>query len=139
MQPAGTRYNVADILNSLIQHSNNKLTGILSVLSGYEYVVITDNEVHEQPITTESYSNASSKGKFKHPNDSGSNVIDTDYDRIEILPNDSILYSDGVDWYLLGIDDALAIFHDNDEIQINLLSEKYKIYNLTIKKNLYIG
>lgn len=136
---ATCKYNVADILNSLIQHSNNTLTGILSVLSGSECVVITDNAVHEQPITTESYSITSSKEEYGHPNDAESNIIDTEYDRKEILPNNSILYSDGEDWYLAGINDALAIYNDNDEIQINLLSEKYKIYNLTIKKHLYIG
>lgn len=136
---ATCKYNVADILNSLIQHSNNTLTGILSVLSGSECVVITDNAVHEQPITTESYSITSSKGEYEHPNDAESNIIDTKYDRKEILPNNSILYSDGEDWYLLGINDALAIYNDSDEIQINLLSEKYKIYNLTIKKHIYIG
>lgn len=136
---ATCKYNVADILNSLIQHSNNTLTGILSVLSGSECVVITDNVAHDQPITTESYSITSSKGEYGHPNDAESNIIDTEYDRKEILPNNSILYSDGEDWYLLGINDALAIYNDSDEILINLLSEKYKIYNLTIKKHIYIG
>lgn len=133
------RYSVADILKSLIQHSNNTLTGILSALSGAESVVVTDNEFPTQPVTNESYSVISSNGKYGLLNGAGNNVLDTEYDRIEILPNDSIIYSDGEDWYLLGINDALAIYNDSDEIQINLLSEKYKIYNLTIKKNLYIG
>lgn len=133
------RYNVADILNSLVQHSNNMLTGILSVLSGSEGVVITDNGVHELPITAESYSITSRKEKYVLPNDAESNALDTEYERKEILPNNSILYSDGEDWYLSGINDALAIYNDNDEIQINLLSEKYTIYNLIITKHLYIG
>ena len=51
----------------------------------------------------------------------------------------SILYSDEEDWYLYGINDPLASYHDNDEVKTTLLSEKYQIYNLTIKKNLFIG
>lgn len=102
-------YNVADILNSLIQHNNNTLTGILSALSGTESVVITDNEVPSQPVTNGSYSVISNNGKYGLLNGVGNNVLDTEYDRIEILPNDSIIYSDGEDWYLFGINDALAI------------------------------
>lgn len=63
----------------------------------------------------------------------------SEYDKVEVLVNNATLYSDGEDWYLSGIEDPLASYHDNDEVSMTLLSEKYQIYNLTIKKNQFIG
>lgn len=61
------------------------------------------------------------------------------YDKVEVLPNNLTLYSDGEDWYLLGIDDPLASYNNNDEITTTILSDKHQIYNLSIKKNIFIG
>lgn len=139
MDNANNSYNVADILASLIRHRNKTLTNIISALQECENVVISDIADIEQPSSDGTYSIFSKNGKYGLLNGEGKKVLDVIYDKIEILPNNSVLYSDGEDWYLLGIDDSLAIYNDNDEFQINMLSEKYRIYNLTIKKNLYIG
>lgn len=69
----------------------------------------------------------------------GGNVLDAQSIYLEVLENGAILYSDGEDWYLYGIDDSLAVYDDNDEIQAVLISDKYKIYQLRIRKNTYIG
>lgn len=81
------------------------------------------------------------KDRIEVYSDSDENPIGmlSQYKIVESLPNNSILYSDEEDWYLYGINDPLASYHDNDEVKTTLLSEKYQIYNLTIKKNLFIG
>lgn len=69
----------------------------------------------------------------------GEYILNPKYYKIEVLPNESILYSDGEDWYLLGISDSLVEYNLNDEILSSILSDRYLIYNLKIRKNLYIG
>ena len=62
----------------------------------------------------------------------GNLTLDVRFERIEILPNESILYSDGEDWYIWGIADSLADYNPNDEIRVSILSDKYLIIGLCL-------
>lgn len=114
-------YSLSQIVESILQYKitkNQKIADIISALRNRE-------------DRADVYNN----NKESHTYDG----ILSQYKIVEVLPNNSILYSDEEDWYLYGIDDPLASYHNNDEVKTTLLSEKYQIYNLTIKKNLFVG
>lgn len=92
-----------------------------------------------EPVFIGEYFKVCQDNRFGLIDKSGEYVLDVRAKHIEALPNGAILYSDDEDWYLLGIEDSMAVYDDNDEIQASLISDKYKIYQLRIRKNSYIG
>lgn len=112
-------YTLSGIIESILQYKkvkNQKIAEIVSALKNREDGSYVYSDCEENPTR-----------------------LLSQYKIVEILPNNSILYSDEEDWYLYGIDDPLASYHNNDEVKMTLLSDRYQIYNLTIKKNLFIG
>ena len=105
----------------------------------YESYVITEPTYIVEPIAKGSYYVVNKDGKLGLIDRFGNLTLDVRFERIEILPNESILYSDGEDWYIWGIADSLADYNPNDEIRVSILSDKYLIIGLQIRKNLYIG
>ena len=105
----------------------------------FKSYVVTEPTYLVEPISKGSYYVVTNDGKFGLVDMFGELSLDVRFERIEILPNDSILYSDGEDWYLRGIADPLVDYNPNDDIQSSILSDKYLIYYLQIRKNQYIG
>lgn len=108
---------------------------------GFKYgsLVFIDPTFVEEPEIIGSYAKVCEKGKFGIVNRFGEVQLKTIYHRIEILPNDSILYSNGKEWHILGIIDSVAPYSDSDKVKVDIVSKEQGIYHLVIEKNLFAG
>lgn len=133
---------IAEIVKALMDKKEadaNSNCGISQIIDTVHQAKIIRNKKIAEIIST-----LETRGDTEIPNVISEHIPDTaevlsQYDKVEVLPNNLTLYSDGEDWYLLGIDDPLASYNNNDEVKTTILSDKYQIYNLSIKKNVFIG
>lgn len=133
---------IAEIVKALMDKKEadaNRNCGISQIIDSDHQIKIIRNQKIAEIIST-----LETREDTEIPNVISEHIPDTaevlsQYDKIEVLPNNLTLYSDGEDWYLLGIDDPLASYNNNDEVKTTILSDKYQIYNLSIKKNVFIG
>lgn len=133
---------VAEIVKALMDKKEadaNRNCRISQIIDSVHQAKIIGNKKIAEIIST-----LETGGNTEIPNVISEHIPDTaevlsQYDKVEVLPNNLTLYSDGEDWYLLGIDDPLASYNNNDEVKTTILSDKYQIYNLSIKKNVFIG
>lgn len=133
---------IAGIVKALMDKKEadaNRNCGISQIIGSIQQIKIIRNQKIAEIIST-----LETRGDTEIPNVISEHIPDTaevlaQYDKVEVLPNNLTLYSDGEDWYLFGIDDPLASYNNNDEVKTTILSDKYQIYNLSIKKNVFIG
>lgn len=133
---------IAEIVKALMDKKEadaNRNCGISQIIDSVHQIKIIRNQKIAEIIST-----LETREDTEIPNVISEHIPDTaevlsQYDKVEVLPNNLTLYSDGEDWYLLGIDDPLASYNNNDEVKTTILSDKYQIYNLSIKKNVFIG
>lgn len=133
---------IAEIVKALMDKKEadaNRNCAISQIIDSVHQAKIIRNKKIAEIIST-----LETRGDTEIPNVISEHIPDTaeilsQYDKVEVLPNNLTLYSDGEDWYLLGIDDPLASYNNNDEVKTTILSDKYQIYNLSIKKNVFIG
>lgn len=133
---------IAGIVKALMDKKEadaNRNCGISKIIGSIQQIKIIRNQKIAEIIST-----LETRGDTEIPNVISEHIPDTaevlaQYDKVEVLPNNLTLYSDGEDWYLFGIDDPLASYNNNDEVKTTILSDKYQIYNLSIKKNVFIG
>lgn len=133
---------IAEIVKALMDKKEadaNRNCGISQIIDSVRQIKIIRNQKIAEIIST-----LETREDTEIPNVISEHIPDTaevlsQYDKVEVLPNNLTLYSDGEDWYLLGIDDPLASYNNNDEVKTTILSDKYQIYNLSIKKNVFIG
>lgn len=133
---------IAEIVKALMDKKEadaNRNCGISQIIDSVHQIKIIRNQKIAEIIST-----LETRENTEIPNVISEHIPDTaevlsQYDKVEVLPNNLTLYSDGEDWYLLGIDDPLASYNNNDEVKTTILSDKYQIYNLSIKKNVFIG
>lgn len=133
---------IAGIVKALMDKKEadaNRNCGISQIIGSIQQIKIIRNQKIAEIIST-----LETRGDTEISNVISEHIPDTaevlaQYDKVEVLPNNLTLYSDGEDWYLFGIDDPLASYNNNDEVKTTILSDKYQIYNLSIKKNVFIG
>lgn len=108
---------------------------------GFKYgdLIFIEPSYSEEPEICGSYAIVKVKDKYGIVNRFGEIKLPPKFDMIKIISDDLILYSNGNDWYIFGIIEAIASYNDNDEISIKTISKQDNIYNLIIKKHLYDG
>ena len=101
----------------------------------YNSIVFVEPQFSEEPYIYGSFARIQQNGKYGIVNRFGDITLKTIYNRVEILPNDIILYSDGKEWRIFGIIEKLASCSKNDIVDIKPISKKDKTFHLLIKKS----
>jgi len=139
------RWNYGEAIEKAKKEIDESGTGIEAFYNGekwgfrYGSLIFIEPRFSEEPVIKGNLAKVCDDGKFGIVNRSGSIILPARFKNVEILPNESVLYSEKNEWHIFGIINPLASYDSKDSIIINSISQDSRVFHLVIYKNLFQG
>lgn len=139
------RWNYGVAIEKAKKEIDESGTGIEAFYNGekwgfrYGSLIFIEPIFTEEPVIKGNLAKVCDNENFGIVNRSGSIILPARYQNVEILPNESVLYSEKDEWHIFGIIDPLASYDSKDSIKIDTISQDSRVFHLVIYKHLFQG